>query len=261
MKFYLKKRFIILGTAIMFTFFCCFFVTKCKKWDAEPKVSSIQRAYFSIGKEPVEFRKVKTLNLSEIRAFSNRHMPFSISREQALEDAETFRYLIVNSYSGREYAESKWIDFENIFLRIKRVINTYSNSIKTSDLEYIFYSELSSIFDGHLKIKGKNRYTFHEHLDAYFSDILVEKKENKYVVIDSACPKVKKGDIFTESKSVRFLYPTLSPPEQKHYIVGALSYDLITKAKLSFNDKKFEIPLHITKIRKAQYKHKFIFLS
>jgi len=60
------------------------------------------------------------VNLPEIRAFSNRHMPFSISREQALEDAETFRYLIVNSYSGREYAESKWIDFENIFLRIKR---------------------------------------------------------------------------------------------------------------------------------------------
>ncbi len=217
-----------------------FLITAC---DAR-EVPEAWRDYVKTLSEPVE---IKDLHIPA----GAPPVPETITRAQALEDIEMLAYLFQNGYSGREFYEMRGLDFEKTFRDLGEEISRADESIRVLEFENRIAESLNEIFDGHLGITGHQGHRFYRHQDIYYADILVEKRDGAVVVIQSAVSGVQVGDELTEGDPESFLFRTLSPPDKKHYLIGALSDVYCPQRTVSFNRKAVCVPQHASRMLKA----------
>ncbi len=96
-------------------------------------------------------------------------------------------------------------------------------------------------------------FSTYKHKNVYFSDILVEKKDNNYYeVIDSKIDGITKGDKFTENDLNLYFFKTFSPKDKSQYLIGILSEENVSERKLSFNNESFVILFHKCRLNNAE---------
>jgi hypothetical protein len=175
-----------------------------------------------------------------------------ISKEQLSEDIKILKYILNNGYSGKDYWTMNGIDFELMYKKIEDLKNTKNKKISVSNIEDILVESLKGIVDNHLTIYGRNRNRFFKHKDAYFADVLIEKRKNDYYVLKSKQKNIKENVKFNGSED--FLFKTLSPKGKEHFLIGKLSYENITKLNIKFNNKEIKLKLHACKLNEANFK-------
>ncbi|MCK4357522.1 MAG: hypothetical protein KAW92_02025 [Candidatus Cloacimonetes bacterium] len=201
------------------------------------------KEYINVEKEPIEYKQVIT---SKNLFGKSKKCPKFLTKEQALEDIEMLQYLFDTAYSGREYWENHGVDFNGMYENLRKFVENCDDGVATEELEKIIVQSLQEITDGHLNIDGAKHHRFFKHKTAYFSDLLLEKRGDNFVVIDSKIKSVPKGNIFTDEE--KYLFLTLSAKGKKDFLIGTLSYEKITSIKLKFDGKIKEIPIHKCKM-------------
>ncbi|MDD5686967.1 MAG: S41 family peptidase [Elusimicrobia bacterium] len=214
------------------------------------------RKYMTVKEKDVEYKTVKFLDINAYAKGKRDKIPEYLTKKQALEDIDMLEYLFENAYSGKEYWEQNGINFSEMYNKLRLYVEGTNKNIKVKEIETIIVSYLKDIKDGHLGIYGKKMNRFFKHKDAYFADILLEKRGNTYFVIDSKIKNVVIGSMFNSSKEN--LFKTLSPKGKEHYLIGTLSYDdQIKNIELSFNNKQEIIPVHSCRIRASNSSKRF----
>lgn len=169
---------------------------------------------------------------------------FTLTREEAIDDLQTFRYLLENAYSGKEYWESTGFDFERAYDRIKTSINS-NRFISKEDMFALYCESLQGIHDGHLSlVTFDNCINFGKKYKAYFADVLLEKKNDLYTVIVSKTSEVSVGDAFTQQQLRGKTFRTLSPKDTEHYLLGCRSWNAVDVLLIVHNDKDITVPVH-----------------
>jgi len=171
-------------------------------------------------------------------------IPGLLTKKQALEDIELFEYLFKTSYSGYEYWIKLGIDFESYFFQL-RDFAEQKDTLTIAEFEREWTKILNLINDGHIGLEGKNGYGAYKHKSVYFCDIVVAETEaGAYKVINSRFEPVKAGDLFTQDNATNFLFKTLSPAGENHFLVGVFSYQPVSTQKLSFNNQSIAIDFY-----------------
>ena len=214
------------------------------------EIPSVLREYIGKIKTPCELIKVYEPGKNRIKQ--------SITSQQAMEDIKMLEYIFNNGYSGKDYFEKKGISFGSMFNDLRGLAKK-NDKVKTADMESIIEKHLSGITDGHLKIFGTRKLSFYRHKDAYFTDLIMEKRGNRFYVFKSKIDNIPEGSIYTGNAPVMF--PTLSPPGKRYYLVGKLSFDPVNSMNLKFGGKAVSVPLHPIKLSKRNHKDTGIYSS
>lgn len=185
----------------------------------------------------------------EIPDFSFVLPPEYIDKKMALEDIKTFEYILETGYCGRFYWGKNGIDFNDMYLKLNELVQTSNDSVSVRSFENIIINCFSEINDGHSKLEGFKTTEFAKSKHAYFADIVLEKQNNAYRVIQSKQPDIKPGMIY--SGSIENLFPTLSPKNKEHYLLGILSFTEVENLNLCFDGKDRNVNIHRCKISKA----------
>ena len=235
-----KYLFFIVFSIIILNFYSC--EAKSQEVPKEFKSFIPQSSY------PVDYREVFSFHGEE-----RMKMPTVISKNEALEDIRMLEYLLTTSYAGFEYWKFKGVDFKSCFADLRKLIKE-KDSVRVYEFEKDLSKILKQIYDGHIALIGSRYNHAYRHKTVYFCDILVEKTNNDLLkVIDSKNDMVEKGDIFTQKDRGKYLFRTLSPPGKDHYLIGTLSFDVITSEELSFNGKVLRIPFHKNRLLYAKF--------
>ena len=197
-----------------------------------------------------------TVDYKEILPFhgkDKKEIPAYISKNEAIEDIQIFEYLLNTSYSGFEYGEFNGVNFKTYFTNLRDFINE-KDTLYVNEFEGEISKILEQINDGHIAIVGSKYNWAYKHKSIYYCDILVEKtNDSLFKVIDSQLDIVKIGDLFTQIDAEKYLFRTLSPPDKRHYLVGAQSYAAVTSRQLSFNNKIIQVPHHKSRLMYAKF--------
>ena len=199
------------------------------------------KEYIGLLTTPVEF--------INILAPDGSHKKETLTVQQALEDISMLEYIFETGYSGRDYFEKKGVSFKALITELRKLAKSTS-TVKTADMERIICRHLSRITDGHLKIHGTKTYSFYRHKDAYFTDMTAEKRKDGFYIIESKISQIPVGSLYTGKEGIMF--PTLSPPGKRYYLVGKLSFQPVNSMNAEFNGKTIPVPLHPTKMRKRE---------
>ena len=212
------------------------------------EVPSEFRSFIPRSARPVEYRVVTPFYENE-----RIERPARLARDAALEDVDMFEYLLGTSYSGLEYWEHAGVRFKPLLDSLRSALEG-RDSIPSDEFERGLSAILKRIFDGHIALIGSGYNHAYRHKAVYFCDVLVEKAgDGSLRVIDSRLDAVKPGDLFTERSAESFLFRTLSPPGESHYLIGALSFDPVTQERLSFNNTTIGIPFHKSRMLYARF--------
>lgn len=185
--------------------------------------------------------------------------PAYITKAQALEDIEMIQYLFDNAYCGRDYWENNGVKFEFLSKELRKYVDTCSlNRVDVEIFEDILYNYLSPINDGHTSIVGFQNRTLIKWLKPYFAEIVIEKRNDKLIVIESNQSNIKCGSEYTDSQE--FLFKTLSKMGTEQYLIGKLSTEKIDTLSLKFNDGKILLNLHLSRLEniKVDNSDKFV---
>lgn len=173
----------------------------------------------------------------------------TITSQQALEDIKMLEYIFEAGYSGRDYFGKKGVSFNAMYSDLRQLAEK-GGTVKTADMEKIICKHLSGITDGHLKIRGTRTYSFYHHKNAYFADMMAEKRKDGFYITESKISQIPAGSLYTGKEGIMF--PTLSPPGRRFYLVGKLSFKPIDSMEAEFGGKKVQVPLHPIKISKRE---------
>ena len=166
-----------------------------------------------------------------------------ITKEQAAEDLSELIYLINNRYCGKEYWENQGINFGLCYDEIADFISA-SDEIYISDFCRKIHSCFNKgIVDNHFSFASPltGRLGFSRQYSAYFTDFVVEKKDNVYSVIKSDDKTVKIGSHVSGDNC---FYKTLSPKNRELFLVGHRSFDAVKSIRLYIDDKPREVSVH-----------------
>ena len=169
----------------------------------------------------------------------------TISQNQALEDFETFKYLIDNAYSGRDYWTMQGVDFEECYNQVENVIRAHDCIPSKLIGETIYQAFRGKIVDNHLSLRFCNNdqmYCFSATKKAYFTGITVEKQKDKYIVVQSNCDGIHNGDIVECAE--KFLFPTLSPIGKAWFYVGIRDWMPVKSISVGINGRESIATLH-----------------
>ncbi len=167
----------------------------------------------------------------------------AITRKQALADLDELQYLMDNRYCGREYWERKGIEFRKCYGEIKGFIET-SETIYISDFCRKIHAAFDvGIVDNHLSFASPmtGLLRFSGQYSAYFTDLLIEKQGEAYVVIGSKTEAVAPSECVTDPEC---LYPTLAPKGRERYLAGCRSYIPLQEMEISIQGTIRKVPLH-----------------
>lgn len=140
--------------------------------------------------------------------------PGTISQQEAQEDLNELIYLMDNRYCGKDYWSRKGIDFEKCYEQISNFI-TSNEIVYISDFCRIIHAVFEvGIVDNHFSIASPltGRLAFSKQYVAYFSGLIVEKEQEKYVVIKSEEKDISIGSYIEDTSC---LYRTLSPEHKE----------------------------------------------
>lgn len=189
----------------------------------------------------------KTVTYKEIPDYIDKPCPEYITRNQAREDIEMFKYFIKTAYSGKVYWEKQGVDFSKCFNELKDLIkNSETDSISVRQIEDIMYNHLKFINDGHSRIIGFKNRELKKRVMPFFTDLVIEKMNDKYFVIQSKLNDIAVGDEYIDS--TKYLYKTLSKNDSKQYLIGLLEYNNPEFLKIQFKSGIFNLPLHQCRI-------------
>ena len=167
----------------------------------------------------------------------------TISKEQAEADLHTLRYLMENRYCGWDYYQKQGLSWDISFRHLQDFLESESEIYISDFCRAIHKAFDNGIVDNHLSFCSPltGRLTYSNQFTAYFADFQVEETENGCLVVESSCPDVAIGDRIDAPDN---LFPTLSPNEQKRYLVGIRSFTPVSELLLPVNGKPVCIPLH-----------------
>jgi hypothetical protein len=189
------------------------------------------------------------VDYADISDFSFVVPPAYIDKAKAIEDIKTLRYILETGYCGRFYWGENGVDFNDLYLNLSEFVESSTDSVSVRSFENIIINSLSKLNDGHSKLEGFKVTEFAKSKHAYFADIVLEKQNNTYRVIQSNQPDIKSGMIY--SGSIENLFLTLSPENKEHYLLGMLSFSKVENLKLFFDGKVRIVKLHRCKISTA----------
>ena len=223
-------------------------IVSCNSSHNDTNIPEIFSKYISESRTAVPYKQLAPNDVSNrIKA------PDSISIAEALEDIDMLDYLWKTSYSGYEYWKYQGVDFEAYITSLKSWARQ-SPRMKTLEFEARATSILKEIYDGHISFIGAGYYGAYHHKAVYFTDILVEEMASgEFQVIDSQNDMVNAGAVFTQPDNATYLFPTLSPPGKKQFLVGLFTFTPQRSIMLSFDDELLEIPLHRNRLLLARF--------
>ena len=223
-------------------------IASCNTSQNGANIPEIFSKYISEASSPVPYKRLTTKTASK-----QVETPDSLSTAEALEDIEMLEYLWKTSYSGYEYWKYHGVDFDSFSTSLKSWASQ-SPQIKTLEFETRATSILQEIYDGHISFIGAGYYGAYRHKAVYFTDILVEEMASgEFQVIDSQNDRVRVGAVFTQAEKASYLFPTLSPPGKKQFLVGLFTYTPQRSIELSFDDEMLEIPLRRNRLLLAHF--------
>ncbi len=182
--------------------------------------------------------------------FSFNPPPLFIGKDEALEDVQTFKYIIETGYCGRYYWGNNGVDFMELYQKLDDFIEASPDKVSVKDFEDTIIENFTNLNDGHSKLIGFKETEFAKVKHAYFAEIVIEDQNNKFIVVQSDEPLIKEGMQYSDSSNK--LFQTLSPTNREHYLIGILSYDNIEDLEISFNDKTYNVQLHRCRISAAK---------
>ncbi len=165
----------------------------------------------------------------------------TLTSQQALDDIKMLEYIFETGYSGRDYFGKKGVSFESMYADLRKLAKN-GETVKTGDMEGIICRHLSGVTDGHLRILGTRKYSFYRHKNAHFADLIAEKRKDGFYITESKVDGIPEGSYYTGKESIMF--PTLSPPGKRYYLVGKLSYSPVNSMTAEFGGRRLQIPLH-----------------
>jgi len=169
-------------------------------------------------------------------------IPVTITNEQARADIDMLEYLFDHAYSGKEYWSGKGVDFPGMIAELRNHA-AGSGTFPVATFEEVIPRRLAQIQDGHLGLGGLKYHRFFRHTDAFFADLLVEKQNDSFIVIDSQIAGLAAGEAIRIGKEN--LFPTLSPRGKEHFLVGLLSASSSAFLQIQgTNGSPFQLPLH-----------------
>lgn len=166
-----------------------------------------------------------------------------ITKEQALNDIEQLIYIIDNRYCGKEYWERKGIKFLDCYQEIRDFVLREEEIYISDYCRAIHRAFDRGIVDNHFSFVSPltGRLGYSKQYAAYFADLLVEQRYNKFYVIKSHCAGIAIGD---EIQDEHILFPTLAPAGKQRYLVGKRSYKNQNSMQIIINGKIREVGLH-----------------
>lgn len=190
----------------------------------------------------------------ELPDYSHDKPPLFISKQQALEDIEMIRYIIDNAFSGRDYWQSRGIDFNSLYNKLVKITETSKDDkVSTAEIEDIIFNHLSSINDGHTVIVGFKQRELVQNLIPYYSEIIIEKKGDKFIVISSNQADVKSGTEYKDSK--HFLFKTISGKGSEQFLIGKQSTKNINALSIKFESGTASLNLHPSRIGNLSFEN------
>jgi len=185
---------------------------------------------------------VKKTTFMELTPPDDSAIPDSVSSKQALEDAIILRYLFDNAYAGYSYWSKRQPGITGISSEIEKLASN-SSKVSTNDIYNVICKGISAITDGHVTIGFRqNNFTPYRHRNAYFADLVIEKRAGKYIVAESKVAGIKPGSKYSGDESM--LFPTLAPEGSACFLVGTLSVEKIYDINISVNNKPVKVPVH-----------------
>ncbi len=171
---------------------------------------------------------------------------FILTAQEAQEDFEVLRYILDTSYSGREYWQQNGVDFAAAYGEISAYIEAQGDQVPVAELGYMFHDALRGIHDGHLALSGAliGCLCFDRSYSAYFSDVLVQEGPDGFTVAASRQPDVRVGQRLTGQGLEAYLFPTLSAPGTKQYLVGMRSWEEESALSLELDGQPVVLALH-----------------
>ncbi len=189
----------------------------------------------------------RNVSYKEIPDYIDKPCPKYITTNQAREDIEMFKYLIKTAYSGKAYWEKQGVDFYKCFRELKHLVKgSITDSISVAEFEDIIYNHLKYINDGHSRIIGFKNRELKKRIMPYFTDLVIEKRNNKYIVLQSKLSDIMVGDEYIDS--TKYLYKTLSKKDTEQYLIGLFEYNNPQFLKIKFNSGIYNLPLHQCRI-------------
>ena len=154
----------------------------------------------------------------EVKAVEMPEHISHITKQQAQEDFEAFRYVVDVAYAAKERWAICGVDFEEHYARIQKLIDSFEAMVPVNDL----FNAYCRIFekgdcDGHLSLTlGSDKRRFKRIYRAYFIDgILCEKRGEDYVSL-TAAQGIVPGDVISGCN----FYPTLAPEGKGYFLPG-----------------------------------------
>jgi Peptidase family S41 len=188
----------------------------------------------------------------ELPDFAERRPPEVVTKSQALEDIAMLEYILDTAYSGKTYWANQGINFSALAQALRAyVAGRDRDEVPVAGLEDIIFEYLQNMTDGHTKIIGLATRELARGTRAYFAEVIVEKKEQGFVVVESKEPNVAVGDDYTDSR--QHLFRTLSRPETERYLIGELSSSRLDTLAVSFKNTPRQLPLHPCRIGDVDY--------
>ena len=177
---------------------------------------------------------------------------FAVTQAEALEDLDMLSYLLDTAYSGREYWEKQGNSFPDSYRRIDAWIRGAGEKILIEDFLETAAQAYSFIHDGHMEMAGPRGEicSFAKTKKAYFADLLLEETQEGFSVLKSGCDALPCGSILPAAAASGHLFPTLSPPGRKHYLLGRRLWQSERERPaepqlgLAIDGKHIELPLH-----------------
>ena len=238
----------IIQLAKIISIICCVSFSSCSTNKEQNEIPNVFEKFILETEIPINNKKV-------VPYYGNNRLPVPdfITSNEALIDIEYLEYLIKTSYSGFEYWKHQGVDFDNYFEKLKHFA-LENDTISIENFEKEWVRILAQIKDGHIGFIGKEEHNAYKHKSVYFSEIIVKKtSEGKLQVIDSRFDGVKIGDVFTQKTPEKYLFKTLSPTHENHYLIGEMSFECITSNQLSFNNKVLQVPFFENRLNYAKF--------
>ena len=174
-------------------------------------------------------------------------MKTHITKAEAQEDFDTFRYVVDVAYSAKEKWALSGVDFPAHYAAIQAFIDSCEVAVPIRDL-FECYCRIfeKGDCDGHLSITlGADRRRFKRIYRACFlNGVVCEKKGDVYVSLTDA-GEVKKGDVIGGPD----FFPTLAPEGKAYFLPGIRTAETVESLTVTVNGRETTLPAHMIRIK------------
>jgi len=215
--------------------------TTCQEYsDSIPKEL---KPFIRVVKEPCVFK--------EIPDFVKTEPTENITKAQAHADIEMLQYLFDYAYSGRYYWEQNGFDFKTYYKKLHSYVDdSPTETVDVRSLENAIFNNLYPINDGHTAVVGFSFQGCYRYVKPFYAEIIIEKQDDKLIVIESNQPGIEPGMEYNDSTS--FLFKTLPKQGTEQFLLGTLSMEKVETLSLQFNNHNKTIQLHPSRLSNVE---------